>query len=112
MANNSHRPSFRLLFVATGSARIALTPVYMEFNVLRLILSIYATCLLKALEIFPFGSQTRAAANKHLVHNFHIRTVHLDIIKAFYSPTNAQEIALKLNFNIVFKTITCALVGE
>jgi len=26
---------------------------------------------------------------------FHIRTVHRDIIKVFYSPTNAQVIALK-----------------
>ena len=32
MANNSHRPSFGLLRVAAGSARIALTPVYMDFN--------------------------------------------------------------------------------
>jgi len=61
------------------------------------------------LDIFPFGSQTRAAAN---IHNFHIRTVHLDIIKVFYSPNKAQVIALKLNSNIVFKSITCVLVGE
>jgi len=75
---------------------------------------------------------------------FCIRTVHLDTIKAFYSPTNAQVFVLKkikftlkllqhafgavtplwcdctetcrsnfnVNFDSVFKTITCAIVGE
>jgi hypothetical protein len=81
---------------------------------------------------------------------FYICTMHLDIIKVYYSPTNAQVIVLKnnikiaptcfgavtpssgsslsvlakvtvvkicqsyfnVNFNIVFKTITCAFVGE
>ena len=32
--------------------------------------------------------------------NFHIRTVHLDIIKVFYSPTDAQVNCLKNNINI------------
>ena len=36
---------------------------------------------------------------------FYICTVYLDNIKVYYSPTN-------LNFNTVFKTITCAFVGE
>jgi len=33
------------------------------------------------------------SGNVHL--GFHIRTVRLDIIKVFYSPTNAQVIVLK-----------------
>jgi len=31
---------------------------------------------------------------------FHIHTVHLDIIKAFYSPTDAQVNCLRNNFKI------------
>ena len=73
MANNSHRPPFGLLLVSTDSARIALTPVYMEFNVLQFILGFYSTCLQKMLEIFPFGLQTRAAPNKHLLHKLRVK---------------------------------------
>jgi len=34
------------------------------------------------------------------LHNFYIRIVHLDNIKAFYSPTDAQVIVLRSNLNI------------
>ena len=38
----------------------------------------------------------------------HIRTVHLDIIKVFYSPTDAQLSCLKNNIKIYIKTApTC-----
>ena len=36
-------------------------------------------------------------------HFFHIRTMHLDIIKVFYLPTNAQVIVLKNNIKIYIK---------
>ena len=40
--------------------------------------------------------------------NFHNRTVHLDIIKVFYLPTDAQENCFKNNTKIYFKTApTC-----
>ena len=45
VASNSHRPSFGLLFVAAGSARVANAPVYVEFNVLQLIIGFYSACL-------------------------------------------------------------------
>jgi hypothetical protein len=48
--------------------------------------------------IVILGSQ-----NKEVKVNFHIRTVHHDIIKAFYSPTNAQVIVLKNNIKIYIK---------
>jgi hypothetical protein len=35
--------------------------------------------------------------------SFHIHTVHLDIIKLFYSPTDAQVNCLKNNFEIYIK---------
>jgi len=38
------------------------------------------------------------------LYNFHICTVHLDIIKVFYSPTAAQVNFLKNNINIYIKT--------
>jgi len=38
-----------------------------------------------------------------MLDNFHICTVHLDIIKVFYSPTNAQVIVLKNNIKIYIK---------
>ena len=39
---------------------------------------------------------------------FHGRTVHLDIIKVFYSPTDAQVNCLKNNIKIYIKTaLTC-----
>jgi hypothetical protein len=36
-------------------------------------------------------------------HFFHIHTVHLDIIKVFYSPADAQVNCLKNNFKIYIK---------
>jgi hypothetical protein len=36
--------------------------------------------------------------------NLHIHTVHLDIIKVFYSPTDAQVNCLKNNFKVYIKT--------
>jgi hypothetical protein len=36
-------------------------------------------------------------------HFFHICTVHLDIIKVFYSPANAQVIVFKNNIKIYMK---------
>ena len=40
--------------------------------------------------------------------NFHSRTVHLDIIKVFYLPTDAQENCFKKNIKIYIKTApTC-----
>jgi hypothetical protein len=40
--------------------------------------------------------------------DFHIRTVHLDIIKVIYSPTDAQVNCLKNNIKIYIKTApTC-----
>ena len=39
---------------------------------------------------------------------FHSRTVHLDIIKGFYLPTDAQEKCFKKNIKIYIKTAsTC-----
>jgi len=35
--------------------------------------------------------------------NFHIRTVHHDIIQIFYSPTNAQVIVFKTILNFTLK---------
>ena len=35
---------------------------------------------------------------------FHNRTLHLDIIKVFYSPTDAQENCFKKNIKIYIKT--------
>ena len=35
---------------------------------------------------------------------FHTHTVHLDIIKVFFSPTDAQVNCLKNNFKIYIKT--------
>jgi hypothetical protein len=35
--------------------------------------------------------------------NFHIHTVHLDIMKVFYSPTEAQVNCLKNNFKVYIK---------
>ena len=37
--------------------------------------------------------------------NFYIRTVHLDTVKVYYSPTNAQVIVLKtiLKFTLTFR---------
>jgi hypothetical protein len=51
--------------------------------------------------IASLGSQ-----NKEVKVNFHIRTMHLDIIKVFYSPTNAQVIVLKNNIKIYIKIAT------
>jgi len=34
---------------------------------------------------------------KQIGFDFHIRTVHRDVSKVFYSPTDAQVIVLKLN---------------
>ena len=48
--------------------------------------------------IVILGSQ-----NKDVKVNFHICTMHLDIIKFFYSPTNAQVIFLKNNIKIYIK---------
>jgi hypothetical protein len=40
--------------------------------------------------------------------NFHIRTVHLDIIKVFYLPTDTQENCFKKNVKFYIKTApTC-----
>ena len=40
--------------------------------------------------------------------NFHSHTVHLDIIKVFYLPTDAQEFWFKSNIKIYIKTApTC-----
>jgi hypothetical protein len=36
-------------------------------------------------------------------HNFHSRTVHRDIVKVFYSPTDAQENCFKTNIKICIK---------
>ena len=41
--------------------------------------------------------------NRKCSHNFHIRIVHLNIIKVFYSPSNAQVIFLKSNIKIYIK---------
>ena len=38
-----------------------------------------------------------------MVVDFNIHTVHLDIIKVFYSPTDAQVNCLKNNFKIYIK---------
>jgi hypothetical protein len=40
---------------------------------------------------------------KHVHIIFHIHTVHLDIIKVFHSPTDAQLNCLKNNFKIYIK---------
>ena len=42
---------------------------------------------------------------KHSTDNFHIRTMHLDIIKVFYSPTNAQVIVLKTILKFTLKQL-------
>jgi len=46
-----------------------------------------------------------------MIHNiflFHSRTVHIDIIKVFYLPSDAQENCFKNNIKLYFKTApTC-----
>jgi hypothetical protein len=37
--------------------------------------------------------------------NFYIRTVHLDVIKVFYLPTNAQVIVLKTVLRFTLKQL-------
>jgi hypothetical protein len=45
---------------------------------------------------------------KEIFSKFHSRTVHLDIIKYFYLPTDAQENCFKNNIKIYIKTApTC-----
>jgi hypothetical protein len=44
------------------------------------------------------------ACSSQTLHNFHIRTVNLDIIQVFYSPTDAQVNCLKKNIKICIKT--------
>jgi hypothetical protein len=39
----------------------------------------------------------------HILFSFHIRTVHRDIIKVFYSTTNAQVIVLKIILKFTLK---------
>jgi len=53
-----------------------------------------------------YGSQV---FNIYMVFNFfHIRTLHLDIIKVFHSPNDAQVNCLKINSKIYIKTApTC-----
>jgi hypothetical protein len=47
---------------------------------------------------------TRQTSNKE-IYNFHSRTVqHLEIIKVFFSPTDAQVNCLKNNIKIYIKT--------
>jgi len=41
---------------------------------------------------------------KFIKSNLHGRTVHLDIIKVFYLPTDAQENCFKKNVKIYIKT--------
>jgi hypothetical protein len=41
--------------------------------------------------------------NKEVKVNFHIHTMRLDIIKVFYSPTNAQVIVLKTILKFALK---------
>ena len=43
---------------------------------------------------------------KQTMNNSHIHTVHLDIIKVFYSPNDAQVNFLKNNFKIYIKIDT------
>jgi hypothetical protein len=45
--------------------------------------------------------EVTAAVN--MKHGFHIHTMHLDFIKVFYSPTDAQMNCLKNNFKICIK---------
>jgi hypothetical protein len=51
--------------------------------------------------------QLRSQSNSSTA-DFHSRTVHLDIIEVFYSPTDAQENCFKRNIKIYIKTApTC-----
>jgi hypothetical protein len=42
---------------------------------------------------------------KTLLDDFHIRTVHVDIIKVLYSPTDAQESCLKRVLKFTLKQL-------
>ena len=42
---------------------------------------------------------------KNSIHNFHIRIMHRDIIKVFYSPINAQVIVLKTILKFTLKQL-------
>jgi len=48
--------------------------------------------------------QTKTST-KHLMIFFHIRIVHLDIIKVFYSPTDAQVNCLKILLKLTLKQL-------
>ena len=42
--------------------------------------------------------------NTNVPYNFHSRTVHLDNIRVFYLPTDAQENCFKKNIKLYIKT--------
>ena len=50
---------------------------------------------------FPHSENTSARYQKRI---FHSRTVHLDIIRVLYLPTDAQENCFKQNIKIYIKT--------
>jgi len=55
-------------------------------------------------QIFNYKDPQNKQVDLHgLFFFFHIHTVHLDIIKVIYSPTDAQVIVLKNNIKIYIK---------
>jgi len=56
--------------------------------------------LINVSNIVMFLVKTKCYTEKE---NFHIRTAHRDIIEVFYSPTNAQVIALKTILKFTLK---------
>jgi hypothetical protein len=49
--------------------------------------------------------RTEAANDYDCLHNFHGRTVHLDIIEVFYLPTDAQNNCLKRILKFTLKQL-------
>jgi hypothetical protein len=54
-------------------------------------------------KLVPQNLKPRRRMKASGYHNFHIHTAHLDIIKVFYSTTDAKVNCLKNNFKIYIK---------
>jgi len=55
---------------------------------------LFISTLKKEILCINFDTALRSI-EETIIFNFHIHTVHLDIIKVFHSPTNSQGIVLK-----------------
>ena len=53
---------------------------------------------------YSYRISSHRAVNTPSLHNFHSRTVHLDIIRVFVLPTDAQENSFEKSIKIYIKT--------